>query len=86
MYDIAELREVPFWRITFRADCNGPPGEPKIKLLNEDGTLSGETELPVPARYITHRGHLSRTFPDCWGGPLRAVVYWWYFGNWARQA
>ncbi len=85
-YDIVELREVPFWRLTFRADCNGPAGTLKVKRLNKDGTLSGETELPAPARYIVHRGHLTRSLPDCWGGPLRAVVFWWYFGNWARGA
>lgn len=85
-YEITELREVPFWRITSRADENGPAGTLKIKLLNPDGTLSGKTELPTPAKYITHRGHLNRSFPDCWGGPLRAVVFWWYFANWARQA
>jgi phage gp29-like protein len=85
-YDIVELREVPFWRITSRADGNGPAGVLKIKSLDANGMLTGQTELPTPIRYITHRGHLNRSFPDTWGGPLRAVVFWWYFGNWARQA
>ena len=85
-YDVTELREVPFWRLSYRADRNGPAGMLKIKTLNPDGTLTGDTELPSPARYIIHRGHLNQAMPDCWGGPLRAVVFWWYFGNWARTA
>ncbi len=87
MYDVVELREVPFWRLTFRADNNGPAGTLKIKKLRPDGMLDGqETEPPSSAKYIVHRGHLHQSLPDCWGGPMRAVVFWWYFGNWARQA
>ena len=37
---------------------------------------SGKWFKPDPNRYITHRGHLLR-HPDCWGGPMRALM-WWY--------
>ncbi len=55
-----------------------PFGELKIREVNQaSGMLSGQC-LPVDARrYITHRGHLMRT-PDNWGGPMRALV-WWFF-------
>lgn len=85
-YDLKKLEEVPFWRITFAADANGPAGVLKIRDLNSDGTLAHTTHLPCPSLYSIHRGHLLQALPDCWGGPMRAVVVWWYFGNWARTA
>lgn len=85
-YDLAELRPVPFWRLTFRADANGPAGTLKIYRVNADGSRSFETEPLDPAKFVVHRGHLLQTLPDCWGGPMRAVVAWWYFAAWARQA
>lgn len=30
-------------------------------------------------RHIVHRGHLLTDIPDNWGGPMRAVVFWWLF-------
>lgn len=39
----------------------------------------GEWFRPEPSRYITHRGHLMRT-PDCWGGPMRSLVWWFFLG------
>lgn len=85
-WDLKELRVVPFWQITFQEDANGPAGTPKIKTLNPDGSWTGKTELPDPLHYVCHRGNLLHANPDCWGGPMRAVVFWWYFGTWARQA
>ncbi|MES2596369.1 MAG: DUF935 family protein [Verrucomicrobiota bacterium] len=30
-------------------------------------------------RHIVHRGHLLTDIPDNWGGPMRAVLFWWLF-------
>lgn len=38
---------------------------------------TGHFFKPEATRYITHRGHLMR-HPDCWGGPMRALA-WWFF-------
>lgn len=48
----------------------------------KDGSVS---EL----RHIVHRGHLLTDIPDNWGGPMRAVLFWWLFAVmdrdwWAR--
>ena len=40
---------------------------------------TGRFFRPEPSRYITHRGHLLRT-PDCWGGPMRSLVWWFFLG------
>lgn len=44
----------------------------------------GEWFRPEPTRYITHRGHLLPT-PDCWGGPMRSLVWWFFFGMMDRE-
>jgi phage gp29-like protein len=46
--------------------------------------LEGEWFRPEPSRYITHRGHLMRS-PDCWGGPMRALVWWFFLGIMDRE-
>jgi len=85
-WDLAGLVPVPFWRITFAGDSTAPTGVPKIKCLDAAGNWNGKTVLPDPLHYVQHRGHLLQSNPDCWMGPLRATVFWWYFGAWARQA
>lgn len=40
---------------------------------------NGRFFRPEPSRYLTHRGHLLRT-PDCWGGPMRSLVWWFFLG------
>jgi len=40
---------------------------------------TGKYFQPEPSRYIIHRGHLLRT-PDCWGGPMRSLVWWFFLG------
>ena len=34
---------------------------------------------PDPRKYVIHRGHLLTSFPDNWGGPMRAALFWWLF-------
>lgn len=37
---------------------------------------NGNFSRPDPRRFIVHKGHFLRT-PDNWGGPMRALM-WWY--------
>jgi phage gp29-like protein len=45
---------------------------------------TGELMAPDPNRYIIHRGHLLST-PDHWGGPMRALLFWWLLGAMNRE-
>lgn len=42
-------------------------------------------KAPQPIRHIIHRGHLLTDIPDHWGGPLRAVLFWWLFATQDRD-
>lgn len=42
------------------------------------------THLPDPNRYIIHRGHIMTT-PDNWGGPMRAILFWWLLATMGRE-
>lgn len=35
---------------------------------------------PDPDRYIIHRGNLM-THSDCWGGPMRSLLFWWLLAS-----
>lgn len=37
-----------------------------------------------PARYLKHQGHLL-TVPGNWGGPMRAILFWWLFATMNRD-
>lgn len=37
------------------------------------------TQQPEGRGWIVHRGHLLTTLPDTYGGPLRAVLFWYLF-------
>jgi len=56
--------------------------------VDANGALTGQRHEADPERYIIHRGHLLST-PDNWGGPMRALLFWWLFmalnrDGWAR--
>lgn len=81
-YELAALVPVPFELLDFQL------GRLRIRATNELGQPTGEFFEADPARYIVHRGHLLPV-PDSWGGPFRALVFWWFFrslgrGAWAR--
>jgi hypothetical protein len=44
-----------------------------------------ETYAAEEARHLVHRGHLLQSLPDCWGGPMRAIVFWWLLGVLGRD-
>ena len=64
--------------------------EPYIKLwpIADNGRIVYDAAQAVyldPDRHLVHRGHLLTGFRDNWGGPMRAVLFWWYFRNLGRE-
>lgn len=47
---------------------------------------TGQFFRPDPVRYITHRGHLlGSKLPDNWGGPMRALLWWFLLKTMDRE-
>lgn len=70
-YDWGDTAPVPDYLFRWTEGC--------LELAEIDPQTrqrSGKFFKPEASRYITHRGHLMR-HPDCWGGPMRALM-WWY--------
>ena len=82
-YDVKELVPVPHRLIDFS------DGTLRIFDVDEEsGMVKLSSHVPDPERYIVHRGHLL-SYPDCFGGPMRSLVFWWLFSAmdrtwWAR--
>lgn len=81
-YRLAELCPVPHELLDFRT------GALRIRSTDAAGNPSSETSYPDERRYLIHRSHLLTT-PDHWGGPMRAILFWWLLGVmdrdwWAR--
>lgn len=72
-YELAELRPVPYRLLDYSTGCL------RIRDTGPDGEPLGTTHEPNSLRYIVHRGHLLTSTPDTWGGPMRAVLFWWLF-------
>lgn len=82
-YEIAELRPVPHIHLAW------PYGVFSIKDTDDDGHFLGTFTEPSYRNHIVHRGHLLASVPDWWGGPMRAIIFWWLFATmdrdwWAR--
>ncbi len=82
-YVLQRLVPVPDQLIDFRL------GKLMLRATDpETGYPSGDIFEADPNRYVIHRGHLLST-PDNWGGPMRSLVFWWFFAamdrdSWAR--
>lgn len=59
-------------------------GEMRIFDVASSGTVISTSHAVDPARYIVHRGS-TMPLPDNWGGPMRAIVFWWLLKNMSRQ-
>jgi phage gp29-like protein len=67
--------------------------ESNVRLwpVNESGYVRQsylDSQFLDPARHLVHRGHVLG-LPDCWGGPMRSILFWWLLGTmdrawWAR--
>jgi phage gp29-like protein len=77
-FRLAKLTPVPHHLLDFRQ------GILRIKETGPDGYPTGQLLDADPQRYIIHRGHLLQSLPDCWGGPARAAVFWWFIAASAR--
>lgn len=77
-YQLARLVVVPHHLLDFRE------GTVRVKLTTDAGIPTGEVVDADPMRYIVHRGHLLQSLPDGWGGPARALVFWWFIAAAAR--
>ncbi len=64
--------------------------EPDLKFygLNEAGDIQYDVDRAMPAdpmRHIVHRGHMLVGVRDNFGGPMRAIVYWWLLAGLGRD-
>lgn len=55
------------------------------KETNEEGSFTGVNTPITSRRYIVHRGHLLTSVPDWWGGPMRALLFWYLFSIMGRD-
>jgi len=78
-YELAELRPVPYRLLDYSTGCL------RIRDVGPDGEPLGTTHEVTQLRYIVHRGHLLTSTPDTWGGPMRAVLFWWLFATQNRD-
>ena len=60
-------------------------GRLRIKETSPEGVPTGRFLDMDPMRYLVHRGHLLRSLPDCWGGPARALLFWWFLAAAGRN-
>jgi phage gp29-like protein len=78
-FELADLIPVPYHLLDFTT------GTLRIREVGEDGAFTGISYAPDPIRYVIHRGHLLTSCPDTWGGPMRAVLFWWLFATQDRD-
>jgi phage gp29-like protein len=82
-YELAELRPVPYRLIDYTE------GRLMLWDVDDKGQRLATRHCPDPTRYMIHRGHALTSLPDTWGGPMRAVLFWYFFSVadrswWAR--
>jgi phage gp29-like protein len=59
-------------------------GALRIFDVDPNGRALSTSHDPDPNRYIVHRGH-TLPLPDQWGGPMRAILFWWLLRTMSRQ-
>lgn len=72
-YEINAFSQVPHHHLTW---CDGVL---KIRDTDHLGHFKGDSSPLEDSRHIRHRGNLLTSVPDWWGGPMRALVFWWLF-------
>ena len=78
-YEINRLVPVPHHLLDYRDGCL------KLRKVDKDGRRTETFVKPDPLRYLIHRGHLLTSYPDKWGGPMRAVLFWFLFKTMNRE-
>lgn len=56
----------------------------RIKDVGVTGEPLSTSHAPDANRYIQHRGHMLMA-PDVWGGPMRALIFWYLFSTQDRE-
>lgn len=69
-FDLGNIVSVPYYLLDYSA------GNLRIRNIDDAGQPEDDGHDPDDNRYIVHRGHLLST-PDQFGGPMRALIYWW---------
>lgn len=78
LYTLSQTVPVNFALLDFRGAAL------RIYDTDEDGRPRPESYVADTGRYIVHRG-MTMPVPDTWGGPMRAVLFWWLLRNMGRQ-
>jgi len=71
--------------VTLATRLDYTEGRPRICKLDDDGYPLPEWSEISHLHHVEHRGHLIRNIPDCWGGPMRALIFWMLFKGGNRQ-
>ncbi len=77
-YHLAGLIDVPYHLLDYTQ------GDLRIRNIDDTGQPIEGAHVPDENRYIVHRGHLLSA-PDFFGGPMRALIYWWLAGTMSRD-
>lgn len=78
-YEIGDLVAVPHIHLAW------PSGVLSIRETDDLGHFTSTYAEPSPRTHIIHRAHLLSSVPDWWGGPFRALVFWWLFATCDRD-
>lgn len=78
-FELDTLTPVPYHLLDYST------GELRIRDTDGHGRPLTTTHEASHFRYIVHRGHLLTNIPDNWGGPMRALVFWWMFSTMDRD-
>ena len=82
-YEIEDIVPVPHHFLAW------PRGVFSIRATDDSGNFTGQYFEPETRTHIVHRGNVLTSVPDWWGGPMRALLFWWLFAVmdrdwWAR--
>lgn len=77
-YQLVGLHRVHYQLLDWTA------GYLRIRDTDSDGKVQTTFTTPTDARYIVHRG-VDLPVPDHWGGPMRALLFWWLLRSMSRQ-
>jgi phage gp29-like protein len=78
-YELKELTQIKHHHLSWQN------GDFSLRLTDDNGNITGNTELITQSRYIIHRAHILTCLPDWHGGPMRAVLFWWLFSVSSRD-
>ena len=72
-YELDRIIPVPYNLIDLR--------EGDVRIFETDGdVITRSSYEAIPSRYILHKGNILTT-PLYWGGPMRALLFWWLFST-----